>query len=183
MECSETLERMMLALDGELPPEEWRMLESHLEACAPCRAQWERLQAVERVLQRAPLLAPPPGFAERVMARVDRRRAWRRNVLGGLALAMGTAVVILLGLLPGLWTVPGVANFLAFLVYGGDILLGRLSGATRLFLDSLQLLLRALLSLALPLAFCNLVLALALGILWLGIFRHCRPMRIPANGQ
>lgn len=183
MECSEALERMMLALDGELPPQEWRMLESHLEACAPCRAQWERLQVVEQVLQRAPLLAPPPGFAGRVMARVDRRRARRRTVLGGLALATGAAAVILLSLLPVLWTVPGVANFLAFLVHGGDILLGRLAGATHLFLDSLQLLLSALLSLTLPLALCHLILALGLGVLWLGLFRRWQPMGVSANGR
>ncbi len=183
MECSETLERMMLALDGELPPEEWRRLESHLEACAPCRAQWERLQAVEQVLQDAPLLAPPPGFVGRVMARVDRRRARQRSVLGGLALALGSAVVIFLSLLPLLWTVPGAANFLAFLVHSGDILLGRLAGATRLFLESLQLLLGALFSVMLPLALCNLMLALALGLLWLGLFQHVQPARVSTGNR
>lgn len=177
MECSEALERMMLALDEELPPEARRMLESHLEACAPCRAQWERLQRVEQVLQGAPLVVPPPGFVGRVMARVDRRRARRRSVLGGLALATGAAVVILIGLLPILWMAPSVANFLTFLVHGGDILLGCLVGATRLFLDSLHLLLGVLLSLTLPLAFCNLLLALALGTLWLGLFRRWQPIR------
>lgn len=172
MDCDETLERMMLALDGELPTEEWHALQVHLEACARCRTWWEHLQAVEQVLCSAPLLSPPPGFTGRVMARVDRRRARRRAFLGGLVFAAGAAIVLTISLLPALWVLPAVANFLTFLAHSGDILLERLAGATRLLIDLLQLLAGALLPLTRPLALCHLALALGLGILWIFMVRR-----------
>ncbi|MFN3762177.1 MAG: anti-sigma factor family protein [Anaerolineae bacterium] len=176
MECEAALERMMKALDGELPDEEWQALEAHLVACDRCRVRWERLQAAEDVLRHAPILSPPPGFVGRVMAQVDRRRARRRAVFGGLALAAGTVLVLFIGFLPILWRLPGWAGFLVALSHSGGVLLEHLLGAARLLLHSLGLLAGALVVQTLPLALCILTTALLLGGLWWGLLRRWQPV-------
>jgi anti-sigma factor RsiW len=172
MECEESLERMMRALDGDLPDREWRALEAHLEACDRCRARWEGLLAAEEVLQQAPLLSPPPGFVGRVMAQVDRRRARQRAFFGGLVLAAGTALLILIGVLPILWTLPGLAGLAVVVSHSGGLLLDHLVGAARLLLNSLGLLAGALLVQMLPLALCSLMTAMLLAGLWWGLLRR-----------
>ncbi len=176
MKCEEALERMMKALDGELPDEERRVLEAHLEVCDHCRVQWEQLQAAEAVLCSAPILSPPPGFVGRVMAQVDRRRARRRAFFGSLALAAGTALVLFIGFLPILWMLPGWAGFLVALSHSGDVLLSHMFGAVRLLLNSLSLLAGAFVIRTLPLALCSLMTALLLGGLWWGLLRRWQPV-------
>lgn len=176
MDCEKALERMMKALDGELPDEEGRLLEAHLEVCERCQARWEQLQAAEEVLRHAPVLSPPPGFVGRVMARVDRRRARRRAFFGSLALAAGTALVLFIGFLPILRTLPGWAGFLIALSHSGDVLLNHIFGAARLLLNSLGLLAGALVIRTLPLALCSLMTALLLGSLWWSLLRRWQPV-------
>lgn len=175
MECNKALEWMTMALDGELPEEERRVLKAHLEVCDRCRVQWEQLQAAEEVLRRAPILSPPPGFVGRVMAQVDRRRARRRAFFGSLALAAGTALVLFIGFLPILWRLPGWASFLVALSHSGNVLLSHLLGAARLLLNSLGLLAGALVIRTLPLALCSLMTALLLGGLWWALLRRWQP--------
>lgn len=67
-------------LDGALEPAARRTVESHLAACAACRAEHGRLSGALRVLTR--LAAPPepsPWFATRLEARLadEPRRGWR----------------------------------------------------------------------------------------------------------
>ncbi|MGQ9709106.1 MAG: anti-sigma factor family protein [Anaerolineae bacterium] len=176
MECDKALEWMMMALDNELPDEERRVLEAHLETCGRCRVRWEQLQAAEEVLRQAPLLPPPPGFFGRVMAQVDRRRAQWRAFFGGLVLAAGTALILLIGFLPILRTLPGWVGFLVALSHSGSILLEHLLGAARLFLNSLGLLAGALVTRTPPLALCSLMTALLLGGLWWSLLRRWQPV-------
>lgn len=173
MECDETLEWMTIA--DELPDEERQVLEAHIATCDRCRVRWEQLQAVEVVLSQAPLLSPPPGFVGRVMARVDRRRARQRAFFGGLALAAGTAFILLIGFLPVLRMLPGWGGFLVALSRSGSLLLGHLLGIARLFLNSLGLLAGALVIRTLPLAICSLMTALFLGGLWWILLRRWQP--------
>jgi anti-sigma factor RsiW len=75
--CDRCREQVSLELDGELSEVERAMLRVHLERCAGCRAYWERVGAVVRLL-RAASLEPPqrapvvtrrlPGFAMRLQA-------------------------------------------------------------------------------------------------------------------
>lgn len=177
MSCEEALERMMMALDGDLSAEDEEALAAHLEVCGPCRARWERLQAAEALLRSAPLVSPPPGFVGRVMARVDRRRARQRAFFGGLALAMGTALILLISCLPLLRMLPGWANFtVAFASYGGDVLLSHLVSAARLLARSLGVLAGAVFIRMLPLALCSLMTALLLAGLWWNLLRRWRPV-------
>lgn len=73
---------------------------AHVEGCAACRGEVAALERLDRRLASLPYLETPPGFAARVMARVDlplpwAERAWaavrRRWALLAAGLAAATA--------------------------------------------------------------------------------------------
>ena len=74
MDCSYFRERINRFIDGELGYLEVSELQGHLSFCPDCAAelaQMSDLRAAMAAWGRVEL-APPPGFAERVMATVDR---------------------------------------------------------------------------------------------------------------
>jgi hypothetical protein len=90
---------MMDALDGVLSDADQQQLVAHLDTCARCQADWEALQAVERVLAHPVMVAPSEGFAERVQVRLVRYESQRRRtLLGGLILLGAAAILCLLAL-------------------------------------------------------------------------------------
>lgn len=91
--------RLSAYLDGELPPEELRGVEEALQRDPGLRAELERLRATAALLREGGLVDPPPGFADRVRARVGRepiRAGWSRWLHGRTAEALALAAVALL---------------------------------------------------------------------------------------
>ena len=99
---------MSLALDQSLAQVETRGLEEHLKRCPACQEEWEAMQRISRLFADAPLMGPPPGFADRVMQRVAQRQARRRRLLAGAAL-----LVVCLSL--GALALPAIVRWLAML--------------------------------------------------------------------
>ena len=101
---------MSLKLDGMLDQDQERALQAHLATCAACRAEWETLQCVSRLLAEQPMIPAPTGFMARVERRLTAERAAkRRAVVGAAALALGAlglATLVLsslAGLIVWLW--------------------------------------------------------------------------------
>lgn len=98
-------ELMSLALDHEASAEQMAALQAHLKVCADCAARWLRWQALDARLRAAPMLAAPPQFAERVLARLESRR--RQSLWGGwlgvglLTIWLAAAGVLALAVLGG----------------------------------------------------------------------------------
>ncbi len=91
-------ELMSLALDHEADAEQLRALQAHLNTCAECAATWTRWQALDAQFRVVPMLAPAPGLAARVMARLEARRQ-RQYVWGGwLGLLVAWGALIWAGL-------------------------------------------------------------------------------------
>ena len=99
---------MSLALDQNLTQVEARGLEDHLKRCPTCQEEWEAMQRISRLFTDAPLMGPPPGFADRVMQRLARRQARRQRLVAGAAL-----LVVCLSL--GALALPGIVGWLALL--------------------------------------------------------------------
>jgi predicted anti-sigma-YlaC factor YlaD len=99
---------MSLALDQSLTQGEVRCLEEHLKRCPTCQEEWEAVQRVSQLFTNAPLMDPPPGFADRVMQRLARRQTRRQRLLAGTAL-----LVTCLGL--AAFALPEIIGFLALL--------------------------------------------------------------------
>ena len=111
--CDYAAELMPAAMDGALGPEENEWLQSHLSRCEDCRELWEAMNAVSALLAQAPMAAPSPGFAERVMARVAGEASLRKKARIGGVLVFSAAyaealALLVLGLTLGaaLWLFP-----------------------------------------------------------------------------
>ncbi|MGI8589180.1 MAG: anti-sigma factor family protein [Chloroflexia bacterium] len=72
MFCRASAELMSLRLDGLLEPKDIVRLDTHIQDCGTCRAQWSALREADSVLRlssRRPV-SPPADFSARVMARI-----------------------------------------------------------------------------------------------------------------
>lgn len=156
---------MSLALDEEAAPVELDRLHAHLRTCPACAQAWEAWSGLDRQLAAAPMIAPPPDLADRVMSRVrqaalaKQRRTW----LGWGAWA--GAISLVTGLI--FW------GALAFLWLGGQLIV--VGDVLLSWLEAFWLLVRGLIAAvasigvpALASALVTLsVVTCALGLLWL----------------
>lgn len=98
------LEALSALLDGELPPDERRAVETHLAACPSCARHLRELGAVDALARDLPAAAAPDGYMETLPGRVrrriraDRPRAarapWVWPLAAGLALAVLAPIVL-----------------------------------------------------------------------------------------
>src|SRR5512134_418610 len=70
MECREWRERISASVDGEVSPEEARLVEGHLEACPECRALERKMRSVGIGVARTEGVVPP-DFREKLFARME----------------------------------------------------------------------------------------------------------------
>ncbi len=117
------IELMSAALDGRLGASERAEWNAHLHNCPRCQERWNALQSIDRLFASAPPAAPAPGFAARVMARVEKRQAAqpvRQQAFAGAGVLTTGAILILVAFgwllawqLPALSkTVAGAPTFL-----------------------------------------------------------------------
>lgn len=100
---------MSLKLDGLLGRDQDRALQAHLATCADCRAEWEAVRFVSRLLDERPMIPAPPGFVARMERRLmAERAAHRRGVVGAAALALGTLGLMTLALSSLAWLIAGL---------------------------------------------------------------------------
>lgn len=167
---------MSLKLDGLLDQEQERALQAHLATCAACRAEWEALQFVSRLLEEQLMMPAPAGFVARLQGRLGAERAARRrSVLGGTALALGAlglgalGLSSLAGLIVSLWPLlsqPSLwQNLAGWLDRLADVCLA-VGGAIALLLNSLFDAVGG------PIMLVYLLAVLLLSILWSRLVLH-----------
>jgi hypothetical protein len=89
---------MSLAQDGMLNSTQTRLLHGHLSVCPPCQTTWEAMTFVSQMLRSAPMVAPPPEFAQSVHKTLEYRQERRRRTVIGLILGLGAFAVLILAL-------------------------------------------------------------------------------------
>ena len=178
MSTEHVLEWIMQSLDGELDPVHQAEMEDHLAQCDSCQAEWARMQALERLLREAPTLQPSVGFTSRVMSGLDRRRRVRRVAVGGLALATAGVAVAILTLIPTVVAMPSMAERLVSFSETGGLLMTGMGNIIGTILKSFWLTFQMLARPALPTALGGLLLAVAANLLWLGLMRRFRLVRV-----
>jgi predicted anti-sigma-YlaC factor YlaD len=143
MRCEQSELWMMEALDGVLPAPDYQRLTTHLQTCSHCRSEWDALSALDQLLTQPTMMAPAPGFADRVEARLDHWESQRRTLLGGLILlgaAMALCLLAVPSLLDGRNPIEAYGAFLqnVYALFGYVVLLGyKLVAALWLVLDGL----------------------------------------------
>lgn len=178
MKTEHVVEWMMQALDAELDPGHQAEMEAHLAQCGSCQAEWARLQALEQLLGGAPTLQPSAGFAGRVMAGLDRRRRAQRIALGGFALTLGAVAAAILTLGPTFLAMPSMTERLLSFSETTGLLVTGLANTVGTILNSLWLTFQALARPTLPMALGGLLLVVAANLMWLGLMRQLRPVRV-----
>ena len=91
MQHCECGENVSLYLDGLLSQDQVRRMEEHLAQCDACRHEWEAMCWVSSMLKAEPLASPAPGFARRVLSRLQQREARRQRLSSSLGLLLGSA--------------------------------------------------------------------------------------------
>ena len=109
MFCDEALDAVEAIAEGELTPE--GRIAAHLETCPNCAAALASARALDGMLRRRPLPAPPANFTARTMARV-RRAKWRNDQYVDLAFNIVIGVVVL-ATIGGAWLVLVRSGFVA----------------------------------------------------------------------
>ncbi|HTO70024.1 MAG TPA: zf-HC2 domain-containing protein [Myxococcota bacterium] len=116
MECSRDPEILAAFADGELAPAERAEVEVHLADCAACRAGLAAERRLGELFAALPPVEAPGDFEARFWGRIARERdatpsraVWLRAVFSRrvISLAVGTAAVALLLVLPRVTSTPG----------------------------------------------------------------------------
>lgn len=71
MSQTHVLEKLLLYLDGDLPPGEMQQIREHLSGCAECSRQLTLLAPVWQSEQRKERLTPSPFLWTRIQARIE----------------------------------------------------------------------------------------------------------------
>ena len=66
-------------VDGELTPQAAQQVESHLEKCAPCRTECDRIRSGMAMVERLPIIEAPDSIPDRAASVISAgvRGTWR----------------------------------------------------------------------------------------------------------
>lgn len=162
MSCRRVRVLMSSSLDAQTSIEEELQLEQHLEECAACRRRWQGMWRVDAILRAPDTVLAPAGFADSVMGRVEAiGLPARSSAVDGrwLGIVIGLILLFSLSLLPiaGLVVVLGVdfapaLSTLTDLLAAASITVQNAMESGGYLLESLQIAVRAAISLQLVLA-------------------------------
>ncbi len=93
MTCHDARESLSAFLDEALAPDERREVEAHLEDCAECRRELERLGQTVALLHRVEPARAPVGFVDRVAA-AARPRPWYRRAAAAVFLPLSVKLPV-----------------------------------------------------------------------------------------
>ena len=71
MKCGQIQKMLPACLDGNLSKTETALVENHLAACDSCRASFKEYQQARQRVKKLEEVEPPPGFAQKIMARIE----------------------------------------------------------------------------------------------------------------
>lgn len=81
MKCGQIQKMLPACLDGILSKTETALVENHLAACDSCRASFKEYQRARQRLKKLEEVEPPPGFAQKIMARIEQEEGKKGGLL------------------------------------------------------------------------------------------------------
>ncbi len=107
MTCPEIREAFSALYEDELSEPRRTAVARHLAACPACQHEWQQFQATVDAVRGLGPETPSPGFADRVMARIEGPSWWKRAVQSlvvplPVKLPLEAAALVLVGLI-GVW--------------------------------------------------------------------------------
>jgi len=83
MKCDQIQKMLSAFLEGVLSMTEKAFVEKHTASCEACRAAFEEYQDAQQLIGNLEDVEPPPGFAQKIMARVEEENK-KSGILGKL---------------------------------------------------------------------------------------------------
>ena len=83
VDCREVVAKLGRFVDAELPPQDARLIEAHVQECAGCRLELRALQALSASLEVVTAPPVPAGISDEIMRLVrgqQNRFRWNRGV-------------------------------------------------------------------------------------------------------
>jgi predicted anti-sigma-YlaC factor YlaD len=99
-------EQISMWLDNELDPAKVEELQAHLTECSACSQFYQAMQQVNRVLQKAVMVEPSPGFTQRFETRLAQHQLKQGRMWLGMTILGITTVV--------LFVAAGIMGWMAF---------------------------------------------------------------------
>jgi Putative zinc-finger len=93
MTCDDARESLSALFDEALAPDDRRAVETHLEGCAECRRELERLGQTVALLHRVTPAHAPAGFVDRVVAAAQ-PRPWYRRIADAVFLPLSAKLPV-----------------------------------------------------------------------------------------
>jgi anti-sigma factor RsiW len=100
MNCDDIRRSIQDYVTRELSPEGRRLFDAHLVECAECQRELALMTALVSTLDHQPVLEPPPGFSQKVLASLPRQRGFVPSPWWSLALAPLLAGIVWLARVP-----------------------------------------------------------------------------------
>ena len=73
MECSEALDLLYSAFDGQITPTQQSLLDGHRRVCFACATSLIKAERFQELIRHVPQLAVPRGLEQRIISRVTQR--------------------------------------------------------------------------------------------------------------
>ncbi len=97
MNCEKTKELLSLYIDGILDENERKFVETHIEQCAKCRAEYHKLIATLNILNELEELEPPAILKKNVMKSLTKQNSQSKFIIRRNWIAWGaTAAVVII---------------------------------------------------------------------------------------
>ena len=81
MKCGQIQKMLPACQDGILSKTETALVEKHLAACDSCRASFKEYQQARQRVKKLEEVEPPPGFAQKIMARIEQEEEKKGGLL------------------------------------------------------------------------------------------------------
>jgi hypothetical protein len=81
MKCGQIQKMLPACQDGILSKTETALVEKHLAACDSCRASFKEYQQARQLVKKLEKVEPPPGFAKKIMVRIEQEEERKGGLL------------------------------------------------------------------------------------------------------
>ena len=118
MTCKQVRNKLIFYIEKSLPPEEQKAVEEHLQQCAKCAQDYEKLAKALLFIETEKQTSPNPYLWTRIKAKIDAPKAGKQpvfsRILQPVILTLLVAIGIFLGIkLGNLYTQSNTTNTIA----------------------------------------------------------------------
>ncbi len=102
MTCKQVRNKLIFYIEKSLPPDEQKAVEEHLQHCAKCAQDYEKLAKALQFIETEKQTEPNPYLWTRIKAKLDAPQAEKQPVFSGLLQPVILTLLVVLGIFLGI---------------------------------------------------------------------------------